>query len=250
MRPRFNLLVFALFCLFLLGFLPAGFATQPARSLPVIELFTSQGCSSCPPADALMHEYAGRPDVVALTLPVDYWDYLGWKDTLATPGFTARQRGYAKVRGDGEVYTPQTVVNGMAHVVGSHKADIDRALSHTNAALADQRLPVEIRLEPGGLTVEVGRARVPQSSSGTVWLAAVQPRADVEIERGENKGRKITYFNVVRELTALGGWAGEPVTFRLDHNNAKQLHFRYAAIVQQGTTGPILGAAWLPNLSH
>src|SRR5918998_4558273 len=94
----------------------------------VVELFTSQGCSSCPPADAMLVELAARPDVVALTLPVDYWDYLGWKDTLAQPGFTARQRAYAHLRGDRQVYTPQVVVNGTRPSVGSDKAAVERTV--------------------------------------------------------------------------------------------------------------------------
>jgi hypothetical protein len=223
---------------------------EPAKSLPVIELFTSQGCSSCPPADALMHEFAARRDVVALTLPVDYWDYLGWKDTLAKPAFAMRQRSYAKMRGDGEVYTPQMVVNGMAHVVGSHKADIERALSQTNEKLEHQRVSVDFRAEPGSLLVAIGPGPAPKSGSGTVWLAVVEPQVEVEIEKGENTGRKIAYFNVVRELTNIGGWTGEPVVIRHVHDGAKHSLFRYAAIVQQGTTGPIVGAAWLPDLSH
>jgi hypothetical protein len=223
---------------------------QPAKSLPVLELFTSQGCSSCPPADALMQEFAVRRDVVALTLPVDYWDYLGWKDTLARPAFALRQRSYAKVRGDGEVYTPQMVVNGMAHVVGSHRADIERALSQTNEKLEHQRVSVELRAEPGSLIVAIGPGRPTKSGSGTVWLALVEPRVEVEIERGENKGRKIAYFNVVRELTNIGGWTGEAAVIKYGHDGAKQSPMRYAAIVQQGTAGPIIGAAWLPDLSH
>ena len=108
----------------------AGKASNTAATpVTVIELFTSQGCSSCPTADALLESYADRPDVVALTLPVDYWDYLGWKDTLASPKFSARQRTYAKARGDGRVYTPQVVINGLQHAVGSSATDIDRAIA-------------------------------------------------------------------------------------------------------------------------
>src|SRR5580692_5249582 len=97
-----------------------------------LELFTSQGCSSCPPADKLLGELSGDPSVVALSVPIDYWDYLGWKDTLASPGHSARQRAYAKVRGDRQVYTPQIVVNGAMHVLGSDRAAVDRMIAQTD----------------------------------------------------------------------------------------------------------------------
>ena len=118
---------------------PAGFALAAAgRSRPppaaVVELFTSQGCSSCPPADAILAELARRPDIVALTFPVDYWDYLGWKDTLAHPLFTARQRAYAHARGDRQVYTPQMVVNGTKPCIGSDRAQIDALIGSGRGA--------------------------------------------------------------------------------------------------------------------
>src|SRR5262249_38071684 len=102
----------------------------------VVELFTSQGCSSCPAADALLKRLADRDDLVALSLSVDYWDYLGWRDTLASPKFAERQRAYARARGDGAIYTPQAVVNGMAHVNGSDEGQIARAIERTSKALS------------------------------------------------------------------------------------------------------------------
>ena len=102
----------------------------------VIELFTSQGCSSCPPADKLLESYIKRKDVIALTMPVDYWDYLGWKDTLASPHYSARQRSYARSRGDRNVYTPQIVINGTTHAIGSDRQAINRLIKVTNARLS------------------------------------------------------------------------------------------------------------------
>ena len=128
----------------LLGPLPASAQDQAAKaaekpaemkvseSKGVVELFTSQGCSSCPAADALFVKLAKRSDLIVLTMPVDYWDYLGWKDTLATPGNTARQKAYAKSRGDGQVYTPQAVINGQIHVNGSSESQIENALRKTS----------------------------------------------------------------------------------------------------------------------
>jgi hypothetical protein len=242
----------ALCSLICMGFSPALGAEGSVGALPVLELFTSQGCSSCPPADALMRDYSSRRDVVALTLPVDYWDYLGWKDTLASPNFSARQRSYARARGDGGVYTPQTVVNGMVHVVGSHKADIDKALGQTKEALSDQRIAVELRAEPGGFVVDIGGGRPPRpGTSGTVWIAAVHPSIDVDITRGENKGRKITYYNVVRQLINVGSWNGQPATIKIEPATMKlQPQERYAVILQQSTSGPIVGAAWMTAPSY
>ena len=117
---------------------------RAARAEPraVIELFTSQGCSSCPPADKLAGELAQDPSLLVMSLPVDYWDYLGWKDTLANPGHTKRQRAYSKTRGDREVYTPQVVVNGMAHVLGSDRSAIENAIKHTGKQAGTLSLPV------------------------------------------------------------------------------------------------------------
>src|SRR5207253_4485634 len=121
----------------------------------VVELFTSQGCSSCPPADKLAGELARDPSLVVISLPIDYWDYLGWKDTLASPNYSARQRAYARVRSDREVYTPQVVVNGVTHALGSDKAAIERAISQTRSTSAALTLPVSMSVVGGDLVVKV-----------------------------------------------------------------------------------------------
>src|SRR5439155_17243412 len=122
----------------------AAVASASADPRAVFELFTSQGCSSCPPADRLLGELAHDPAIVALSLPIDYWDYLGWKDTLANPRHAARQRGYARVRGDREVYTPQAVINGAMHALGSDKAAIDAAIRTTQADSSTLSVPVKL----------------------------------------------------------------------------------------------------------
>ena len=194
-----------------------------------------------------MKSYAERSDVVALSLPVDYWDYLGWRDTLASPKFTGRQRAYAKARGDGEVYTPQVVVNGVAPVVGSHPREIDRAIEFTTKKLAAMRVPLRAWTDNLTVTIEAGASTAPgRSPRGTVWLAVVQPRADVEVRLGENHGRKLTYYNVVRELAAVGMWSGEATRIQLQHGAVVRSNSdRCAVLLQQGTAGPILGAAWV-----
>jgi hypothetical protein len=247
MPLRFRTLLLSV--LLLLAFAPwvPSVAQQVSATISVVELFTSQGCSVCPPADALLKSYAERSDVIALSLPVDYWDYLGWKDTLASPKFTGRQRAYAKARGDGEVYTPQVVVNGAVRVVGTKRGEIDRAIERTSKTLAAARVAMRVWTNNQTVTVEVGAAADPgASSAGTVWVAAVQPRADVEIRHGENRGRKLTYYNVVRDLTAVGMWSGRSTRIQLQHGAVvRSGSERCAVLLQQGTTGPIIGAAWM-----
>src|SRR5277367_2010399 len=131
-----------------LGICAVAAIVRPAHADPraVVELFTSQGCSSCPPADKIIGELAKDPSVIALSMPIDYWDYLGWKDTLADSRFSARQKAYSQVRGDREVYTPQVVVNGSEHVVGSDRAAIERAIGATKKADGVMSVPVTLTL--------------------------------------------------------------------------------------------------------
>lgn len=213
----------------------------------VIELFTSQGCSSCPAADALLQTYAERTDVVALSLPVDYWDYLGWKDTFASAKNTDRQRAYAKSRGDGAVYTPQAVINGVAHVIGSDKSGLEKALDDQLERFAKTRLPVRFWRNANMLVLDIGSP--PEGSEvkdATIWLAVVQRSGTVEIKRGENGGRTITYANIVRELAPIGMWSGKPITLQIAQRAIMQPGTQTCAVlIQQGTAGPIVGAAWL-----
>lgn len=229
---------------------PRGVAPVDAPLKAVLELYTSQGCSSCPAADALLESYARRKDVIALTFPVDYWDYLGWKDTLANPKFTARQKHYAKHRGDGRVYTPQIVVSGVSHVVGNSARDIDTAIDATAPAFAKALVPVSVKLEGGRLIIETGGRPGGEDAKGaTVWLAVLQANADVVIRGGENRGKTLRYVNVVREMTPVGMWSGKPLTIQLDRDAVKLPETESAAIlIQTGKAGPIIGAAMIPKL--
>jgi hypothetical protein len=213
----------------------------------VIELFTSQGCSSCPSADKLAAELARDPSLIVMTLPIDYWDYLGWKDTLAKPRHTARQRGYAHNRGDREVYTPQVVVNGKAHVLGSDKAAIERALEKTrekNKAILS--VPVQLTLAGDKLTVTLP-ARTSNPVNSEVWLCAFSRAVPVEIGKGENRGRTVIYANVVRRWVKLGDWDGAARTFSVPTSDVSADGIDGVAVmVQAGTIehpGPMLGAA-------
>jgi hypothetical protein len=226
---------------------PGSDGANPAVISTVLELFTSQGCSSCPPADELLKSYAGRPDVIALSLPVDYWDYLGWKDTLASAKNSERQRAYAKARGDGAVYTPQVVVNGLAHAVGSDRSQIELQIAKTAMKFADRRVPMRFWRTTSMIIVEVASA--PDGAApteATIWLAPVEDTVEVEIERGENHGKTVKYANVVHEMTPIGTWTGKPMRIQLAAQPfIKPGQMRYAVLLQEGAAGPIIGATWL-----
>jgi len=196
---------------FALGWFAA--LTGPADAEPraVLELFTSQGCSSCPAADKLLGELAKDPSLVTLTLAVDYWDYLGWKDTLALKGHATRQRAYSGVRGDREVYTPQMIVNGMAHANGGNRPAIERAIAHSRRQASPLTIPVTASVEGDTLTVHV--AAKEGQPAGEVWLCPVVKAVPVKIGRGENRGHTVTYTNVARRWVRLGEWSGKAQTF-------------------------------------
>jgi hypothetical protein len=215
-----------------------GSRAEPVRA--VVELFTSQGCSSCPPADALVHDLARQPGVIAVTLPVDYWDYLGWKDTLASPLFSKRQRIYAKDRGDGQVYTPQSVINGTSHHVGSERGAITKAVPAA-------ALPVVLTLAEQaqtGPTVNLPAAVAP-IRGGTLWLMPISRREQVVIVRGENRGKTISYTNVARDLVRLGDWTGQAQSFAIPAGVAgpsKADGFVVVLHGDGGKNGKIIGA--------
>src|SRR5690242_16234709 len=156
-----------------------------AEPRAVIELFTSQGCSSCPPADKLLGQLATDPTVIALSLPVDYWDYLGWKDTLALRGHAVRQRAYAQTRGDRAVYTPQVVVNGVVHALGSDKAAIQKAIADSRAEANPLTVPVSLKVQDGKVTVTLPETDKVEGLA-QIWLCPVTDQVPVKIERGEN----------------------------------------------------------------
>ena len=209
----------------------------------VIELFTSQGCSSCPAADKVLGDLARDPSVIALSLNVDYWDYLGWKDTLAVQGHTNRQRAYAGARGDRNVYTPQAVVNGTVQVIGSDKAAIDAAIAKSRSAAP---LPVTLKIEDGKVLVTLPAA-MDDRKSAEVWLCPVSSKVSVAVGRGENSGRNLTYTNVVRRWIKLGDWNGEAKTFTASLADVRGGDVdRVAVVLQSGAVakpGPMLGAA-------
>ncbi len=230
----------------LLLVVPALAQTKPC----VVELFTSQGCSSCPPADAVLGSIAKTPGVIALSLPVDYWDYIGWKDTFASAQFTARQKSYANARGDGRVYTPQAVIDGIMHVVGSDSAGIARIADMSYGQSGAMTVPVSLSVRDKSFNIEIGKAGAEASMGGTVWLLRIAKSRSVTIGRGENHGHTLTYTNIVRDMTKLGEWTGGVTKYEAPLRGAGPTDADGAAVIVQAGSlahpGVILGAALAP----
>ncbi|MGO8798137.1 MAG: DUF1223 domain-containing protein [Roseiarcus sp.] len=201
----------------------------------VVELFTSQGCSSCPPADRILSRLARDPATLAMSFPVDYWDYIGWKDTLAQPSYTARQKAYASASGKGEVYTPQAIVNGLADAVGSDLEAIEQAERDTQKRGGVLSVPLSIAEREGRIDISVGAAGAGSPQNAGVYLVALASSRTVTVQRGENAGSTLTYSNVVRGMTKVGDWNGAAVNLQAD---VAQGHVdgadSYAVIVQAG----------------
>lgn len=221
-------------------------AMAAKKKLNVVELFTSQGCSSCPPADVYLGDLAKRDDLLTLSFAVDYWDFLGWKDTFGSPANTERQRVYARARGDGEVYTPQMVINGQRHEVGSHRVNVEAAIKATSAERAARDVAVDIKINGDALSITVGDEKDPVADDATIWLVLYQKKATVNVGRGENGGRKLTYTNIVRKMTPIGMWSGGSASFSLPRKELTMPGYDGCAVlVQAKNSGPILGAAAL-----
>jgi hypothetical protein len=221
---------------------PAG--AQDAAPPVVVELFTSQGCSSCPPADALLGELSQRKDVLALGFHVDYWDYIGWKDPYASKLATKRQRQYADTFKLSFVYTPQMVVNGVAESVGSDRAGIEAAVEKAKARPAVHPSLALERRGDGGLLVHVGAAEVRRSA--TVWLACFDRQRSTPVPRGENAGSTLTNYHIVRHFESLGTWKGTLLDLSVGPDVVAEYAGRpdqdLAVLVQADGVGPILAA--------
>ena len=217
------------------------------RPIAVVELFTSQGCGRCPPADQFLGELAHEKGVVALSYAVDYWDYMGWKDTAARPEFARRQKGYADRRGDHDVFTPQMVVNGRARLVGSDRDAVRREISLGAEARHDLSVAVEVETVGDAVRVHVPDADLGEAVHATVWLVRFDETRSVTIRRGENNGRTITYSNVVRSLLPIGVWKGRDAVIEVPRQETPgEAAAGCAVIVQsdrEGLPGRIFGAA-------
>ena len=217
-------------------FAASSFAQLPAtqRSV-VVELFTSQGCSSCPPADALLGELANQPNVIALAFHVDYWDSIAWSDRFAVPEAVKRQRRYVEVLGLSSAFTPQAVIDGRRSLLGSDRRGIQQAIAEAPALI-----PIQLAVAGGELTVSL-----PSVSDHRVYdvnVVAYLPQATTQIGHGENAGRKLTEFNIVRQFRRLGAWDGKSATFRVPLNSFPSDANRVVVLIQQESQGPIAGA--------
>ncbi len=216
----------------------AAIAQEGSGRVVVVELYTSQGCSSCPPADKLLGKLAERDDVIPLALHVDYWDYIGWKDEFADPAHTQRQRGYARAWNQRTIYTPQMVVGGLHGVVGNRPMDVATLIQ--KHAMATPR--ADVTLSRAGEAVTIEAQALGEIAPAQVHLVRYTPSAQVDIRRGENAGRKLTYHNIVTEWRTLGAWDGA-APLRL--TETVKGDGPVVVIVQEGTHGLILAAARL-----
>jgi len=223
------------------------------RPLAVVELFTSQGCNSCPPADANLADLAETGKVITLAYHVNYWDYLGWRDTYGKPEHTVRQQGYGKAFGIRSVYTPQAVVNGRVHVNGAKRAKLDRAID--DLAERGQNLVIDVETSVAGesVMIDVGSGKGGGKKAHIVLVCYDRPAA-MQIQAGENAGKTITYFNPVLESVSIGMWDGQPKRVELPLSDvARKGPGGCAVLVQkvgkEGAPGFIVGAATiaLPN---
>lgn len=233
----------------------AATASDPAPAVAeggphvVLELFTSQGCSSCPAADAFVGDLAAHEDVLALTMPVRLWDFLGWADTLASDVLTKRQIAYSVARGDRDVFTPQLMANGEVSMLGSDRPGVLELVRQH-----DKPLPVPLSLSLAGdvLTISAGKSDL-EAGNATLWLLLIDREARVPIGDGENRGRRLTYFNVVREMRPIGMWKGRPMSFDLPLADVERGPGRGCAVIAQLETfkgpGRIVGAARIAELS-
>ncbi|MEM7523188.1 MAG: DUF1223 domain-containing protein [Pseudomonadota bacterium] len=220
----------------------AGANAQSAQPPVLVELFTSQGCSSCPPADAYLGEIADRDDIIALSLHVDYWDYLGWRDIFASPSHTQRQRNYAAMMRERMIYTPQVVVQGREHVVGSRTSDVDEAIARQAADASAAYALIFVKLNDDKLVAEIEPIAAAGRAKGRVLMAWYTRAETVKIQRGENSGRDIVYHNVVKGWADLGVWRGA----RTALTASKPMDADGVAImIQANDGGPILAAGRL-----
>jgi hypothetical protein len=195
----------------------------------------------------LLARFQADPALIPLSLPVDYWDYLGWKDTLAIPGHATRQRAYAQVRGDREIYTPQVVVNGIAQAIGSDRTGIDNAVAQSRNYPSSLSVPLQVSVADERVSVTLPVRKHAEAGGGEVWLCALSGSVSVPITRGENRGRTITYTNVVRRWFKLGNWNGKSENFTVPIDAIKSDGVDAVAVILQSGSferpGTILGAS-------
>jgi hypothetical protein len=209
----------------------------------VVELFTSQGCYSCPPADKYVGVLKQRENVIALAYHVDYWDYIGWKDPFATPNNTQRQRGYSKAMGLWSIYTPQMVIDGRLEGVGSRTREISDKINRVSTmSLADRvSVPIALRASAGILSIKIEGGAAPKG--GDIWLVTYDDEKSTAIPRGENAGKTLTEYNIVRGVWRLGDWNGQAVSSDYAVKDLGIKADKAVILLQEKGQGAIYGAA-------
>ena len=226
------------------GFIISLWASQVAadeRASVLIELFTSQGCSSCPPADSLLKDLSKKPNVVALAFHVDYWDYIGWKDSFAHPSFSKRQKTYARLASRTAVYTPQFMINGQTAIAGSEPRSLKKQIS--KASQKNQPVRITLTTVENQVQVELSSADTQKAFQADVLAVYFIPEARVTIERGENSGRIMNYSNIVTKIEKIGNWDGQSVVRKTISSKPDQ---NIAVIVQLVGQGTVIAASKLP----
>lgn len=203
----------------------------------VVELYTSQGCSSCPPADKYLGELARRRDVLALAFHVDYWNYIGWQDPFSSAAATARQQDYGRFFDLRAVYTPQMVIDGTTHEVGSDRGAVASAIKN---AVRAQKIPVTLLNDESGFRVHIGEGE--PGTRARVLFVEFEPEAVTDVQRGENAGKQLVEYNIVESWEVIGTWDGSATEIALPHGDEYQAS-ACAVIVQEDPVGTIYGAA-------
>ena len=244
MTPRFRAHVVVMAAALALCVSPA--MAGPSKRPVVVELYTSQGCASCVPADALLAKLSKRTDVLPMSLSVTYWDMLGWKDTLASDTNTRRQKSYASTMGHSAVYTPQMIVDGAVDVVGSRDGQVQAAIDARTRDAAFEDVPIALNESKDELHIGIGASADKNAPPATVWMFHMRGAATVAIGGGENDGRTMTYHNVVGDLRAVGLWKGDALKIDLPRSSMESLpHDAVAVVMQRGGYGHVVGAAVL-----
>ncbi len=247
--------ILSVFCisLFVTGHMSLLYADQmsgkaSSQPLVVVELFTSQGCSSCPPADELLARLSRQKNILALGFSVDYWNYLGWKDTLARPDCTIRQKKYNKSLGKSGVYTPQMIIQGRHDVIGSRENLVQNILDQTRTELQAQHPGPRIIFAEHGdmIDLKIGAGVREGDVPATIWVIGYDFERTVNIKKGEMAGQVRKYRNVVQSIKHIGHWTGKEIKLALSKDNMGERQYDgYALILQNKETGPIIAAAKL-----
>jgi hypothetical protein len=221
-----------------------------AMPVGVVELFTSQGCNSCPPADEFFADIAARNNVVALAYHVNYWDYLGWPDTLSSEKNTERQYDYMRAFRSRSVYTPQAIINGRTHVNGANRAAVNGALDTLEKSGQGMRVPIKVARAGDGIVIDAGDAAPGPAMPTDAHLIVIYFDAPqtIRIDKGENSGRRLTYWNAVSDIQTAGMWHGRAQRYELPTSEVTRkggCAVLLQAVSKDGLPGPIIGAAFV-----